>query len=93
MADIRERLAAAIKHHLYNEAGRDQHALEVADVLLSLPGIAIIEPASDGTVWFDHGWVGFDESEINPSDPDQLRRFAATLLALANAAERAVTDG
>jgi len=43
MPDIRTRLANALKWHLFDEAGREQHALEVAEALLSLPGIAIID--------------------------------------------------
>lgn len=92
MTDIRTRLAAAVKHHLFNEAGREQHSMEVADVLLSLPGIAIVEVASSGIVKFDHGWFKVDGIEADLFDSDQLRRCAAALLAAANAAEQAAVS-
>lgn len=69
----------------------------MGDVLWSMSqwDAVMAETPSDGTVWFDGAWVRFgdEDTAINPSDPDQLRRYAAMLLAVAaNATRQQVTD-
>lgn len=80
MTDIRSRIADVIAHH------RLDSAEQVADVLLSLPGIAIVELPDTGNIWFDDGWARFEELSVPPK-AEEMRRFAAALLAAANAAE------
>lgn len=77
-----------------------QYRAHVADVLLSLPGIAIIElPA--GVEWAGEDWSAkplqrdrpFIRAAVeSPLFPDGARAFAAALLAAANAAEQADTE-
>ncbi|WP_373202640.1 hypothetical protein [Mycobacterium marinum] len=94
MADIREKLAEALAEH-YEIAAR-----RFADVLLSLPGIAIVElpqmagvNSLDNAVWYREPYTeqSFD-GEVVISDRvaigvEHLRPFAAALLAAAAAAE------
>jgi hypothetical protein len=58
VSDVRARLARAVIYELFDEAGREEHALRVADKLLALPGLAIVElpePDPDIGSYFDAG--------------------------------------
>ena len=109
MSELRQRLADALREHLYEwdedhwhcakceipVTGTEDWAVHVADVLLSLPGIAIVElpepmnlSRSDST--FPHDIVAYPggvmdcDCDLKPSD---ARSIAAVLLAAANKAE------
>jgi hypothetical protein len=114
MSDVRARLGNALREHrpLRQQdkcvcgsefIGFDEHR---ADVLLSLPGIAIVQlpaPDSDGEWDGQDDHVGWWASTGRNDDgilgvlphimgdwlhPNAARRFAAALLAAADAAER-----
>jgi hypothetical protein len=84
MTDIRTRLADALQFHLGEYAlhhggkGLDTY---LADVLLSLPGIAIVE-LPEGRPVLNPRWRAFVKRS-----PETASLFAAALLAAANAAE------
>lgn len=113
MTDIRAQLSDALRDHRFErwspesfsrcacgqrfEWPRSDHPEHLADVLLSLPGIAIVE-LPVGVGWAAEDWsakplqrdrpfirVGVE----SPLFPDGAREFAAALLAAANAAEDA----
>jgi hypothetical protein len=109
MSDVRARLTDALLEHPSTEDGcrcGDEHlaydywARHVADVLLSLPGLAIVElpkPRRSGawTIFAtaDPYIASSCERQVDDRDqfitPSEARRRAAALLAAANAAEQA----
>lgn len=83
MTDIRTRLADVIRDYPQSRWEGDPYTCEeIADVLLSLPGIAIVELPTVN-VW-DLSEISFG---VNPMTPGLARNIAAALLAAANAAE------
>lgn len=99
MTDIRTRLVGALREKLAAICDSDyaRWADHFADVLLSLPGIAIVElpePIGDRSNVTDAiknpRWtctINPDSSIEFEGSPEEARALAATLLAAANAAE------
>jgi hypothetical protein len=112
MSDVRARIANALAAHASGEdgciCGEDDHlafdywARHVADVLLSLPGIAVVElpePEPESQQWCNDAWFVDVDGDIDSTRPiwasmmrsrlsaSGARRFATALLAAANAAE------
>lgn len=91
MSDLRTRLADALQREL-DEHGyedddekRGQVAHHFADVLLSLPGIAIVELPDVPNMGVGIGLGVWQGTELFPQ---KARELAVELLAAANAAER-----
>jgi hypothetical protein len=100
MTDIRARLTDALREHASWAVPMRDDAERIADVLLSLPGIAIVElpeplPGRAGAemprwefggavIQSRHPWVHLDGRAL---DVAETRALATRLLAAANAAE------
>lgn len=82
MSDVRKRVADTLLEQI-PEFGA-AYSGRVADVLLSLPGIAIVELPTQN-VW-DLDGIKFG---VNPMTPGLAREIAVGLLAAANAADMA----
>lgn len=105
MSDLSARVAQEIWQTYVVEVGRalpEGLADRLADVLLSLPGIAVVElpkPELGSQQWCATKWFVDVDNEINAAKPiwvgmvanrlsaSSARQFAGTLLAAADAAE------
>jgi hypothetical protein len=91
MTDIRARLADALREHPYAlgqqrclcgvPCWQDTHREHVADVLLSLSGIAIVDTADEATI--DRVGEAIWEASVEPPDIPDHRAIARAALAAA----------
>lgn len=80
MSDIRTRLADALTREMTTD-GVPHTGAHLADVLLSLPSIAIVELPGEGEI---DNW-GDEVSHWADTHPDDVPKLAAALLAAAEA--------